>query len=399
MELYFGDTYWDKTVSKEDDIKFEKIKKNEKTEILIVGGGMSGTLAAYILSNRNHKVIIVEKDQVAKGSSTANTGLLQFCSDIMLSDLIEQIGEKKAVLFYEMCLKSMDDLTAINDKLAYQTDYRSKSSIYYSSNIGDKNKLEKEYKTLKKYNFPVEYISNDELIKDYNLDKAFAIKTFRDADVNPYKFIKALTRENKKNGVKYFENTQVNLDSMASNQIYTKEGYKIEFKNIILATGYTNIYPIIKDKAQINRTYAISSKPFKKLPWKEDVMFWETKNPYLYFRTTTDKRIIAGGLDEEINKLEKNIEDLKEKTEKIAKEINDLFDGLNLEVENRWNALFGISTDNLPFIGADPIHKNKYYLLGYEGNGTCYSMAGSRIIADLIENKKNPYSHIVRLDR
>ncbi|MGO1820099.1 MAG: FAD-dependent oxidoreductase, partial [Senegalia sp. (in: firmicutes)] len=85
MELYFGDTYWDKTVSKEDDIKFEKIKKNEKTEILIVGGGMSGTLAAYILSNRNHKVIIVEKDQVAKGSSTANTGLLQFCSDIMLS--------------------------------------------------------------------------------------------------------------------------------------------------------------------------------------------------------------------------------------------------------------------------------------------------------------------------
>lgn len=128
-------------------------------------------------------------------------------------------------------------------------------------------------------------------------------------------------------------------------------------------------------------------------------MIWETRRPYLYFRTAKDHRIIAGGEDEYISNVEEDQDVIFEKTEKIRKQIEQVFPHLKLNITHRWNALFGTSKDGLPFIGKDPKLKNRYYLLGYEGNGTCYSMAGANILADLIEGKTNPYSDVVAINR
>ena len=40
------------------------------------------------------------------------------------------------------------------------------------------------------------------------------------------------------------------------------------------------------------------------------------------------------------------------------------------------------------FIGRDSYNPDKYYLLVYEGNGTCYSVAGAFILKDLLNGKK-----------
>lgn len=397
MKLYSGDTYWDKTAK--PIFQFEELNEDLATEILIVGGGMSGNLAAYSLAKRDKNVVLLESSRLGLGSSTANTGLLQYSSDIMVNELAEKIGKKDAVLFYEMCLDAMNKLTELSKTLNEDTEYRQKDSIYYASSENDLPKLKKEYKYLDEYDFPVDFKDADSLKHLYKINKPGALLTWHDADVNPYKFIQALIKHNKKIGVKYFENTSVNLKTIDNNIAHSSNGYSIKFENIILATGYTELYPIIKDKAEINRTYAFSTKPLDKSPWKDEVMIWETEDPYLYFRTTVDKRIIAGGSDEEIAVVATDPNIIYKKTEEISEQIKNIFPHLDFEIEYRWNALFGISRDGLPFIGRDPNVPNKYYLLGYEGNGTCYSMAGAEIISDLIDNRNNPYAHIVSLDR
>lgn len=397
MKLYSGNTYWDKTVHHTFD--FKELKEDIKTDILIVGGGMSGNLMAFVLAKKGKNVTLVEANKVASGSSAANTGLLQYSSDIMSHELAKQIGKTDAILFYEMCLNAMNELTRINKTINEETDYILKDSIYYASNQEDSKKLRLEYIFLNSCNFPVEFLDEAYLKDIYSIKKHCALKTWHDASVNPYKFIQALVNENVKMGVKYFENTAIDLENISGDIAITRTGCNINFQNIILATGYTKFYPVIKDKAQLNRTYALTSKPLKESPWKDEVMIWETKDPYLYFRTTVDKRIVAGGLDEEVSVSVENENIIYSKTEQIAQEIKNIFPHLDFEIEHRWSALFGNSDDGLPFIGRDPDSSNKYYLLGYEGNGTCYSMAGAEIISDLIDNKNNPYSHIVRVNR
>jgi glycine/D-amino acid oxidase-like deaminating enzyme len=397
MKLYSGSLYWDKTVDAPD--RFEKVKEGKRTQVLIAGGGISGTLCAYVLSAMGMDVILAEKNKIGKGSSIASTGLLQYRSDKMLCEFADAIGEERGHLFYRMCLEAMDQLTLLSKSLGDKTEYRSMDSLYFASEAKDVKKLVREYELLRKYDFPVEFLDEDRLRRIYQIHKPCALRTWHDADVNPYRWIQALTRKNIEQGVRYFENTELDLDNIQGNGILTKEGHSIQFEHLILTTGYSKIYPMIKDKIMIRRTYAFCSKPMKDDLWKDHVMVWETKNPYLYFRTTMDDRIIGGGLDEDQEDLEQDGEKIMAKAKRIAAQIETIFPNLDIQIDAAWNALFCGSKDGLPFIGADPVQENRYYLLGYEGNGMCYSMAGALILKDHILGKPNRYQDIVRMDR
>ncbi len=397
MTLYTGEPYWDKTVL--SPFRFGKVTEAKQTDVLIVGGGISGNLCAYVLSAAGIDVMIVDENRIGKGSSIVNTGLLQYRSDKMLCEFVDDIGEQRGRLFYQMCLEAMDQLTSINDSLGDSAEYRLKDSIYYASAEEDENKLAREYEILTKYGFPVEFLNKNELIKRYQIDKSCALRTWHDADVNPYKFIQALTKKNLQQGVRYFENTHVELESNQGNSILTKEGHAITFKSIVLTTGYAKIYSILKDKIIIRRTYAFCSEPYEKYLWKDDAMIWETKRPYLYFRTTKDRRIIGGGLDDNNTEAEQDEQSILEKAKEIARRIESIYPRLNIDISYCWSALFFGSDDGLPFIGKDPDKSNVYYLLGYEGNGTCYSMAGALIIKDGIVGKSNVYQDIVKVNR
>lgn len=397
MDLHAGELYWNK--AEKAKFNFEKLKKDISSDIVIVGGGMSGSLCAYVLSSSGFDVTVVDRNKIGNGSSSANTGLLQYCSDKRISEFSEDIGEDKAVLFYKMCLEAMDKLTEIAVKLESETEYIERESINYASKKSDEKILIKDYEILKRHNFPVEFLDNKKLKNKYKIDKSAALRTFNDAEVNPFKFIQALTKKNVGQGVKYYENTEIDLDNLSSSKLITMEGKEINFKSLILTTGYSKVYPVIEDKCNKYITYAFCSKAMEKKLWENNAMIWETKTPYLYFRATKGNRIIAGGLDEKLNKSAYDSNKIKRKSNEIAREVEKLFPELKIEIEFSWSALFFGSKDGLPFIGRDPNNLNIYYLLGYEGNGTCYSAAGAYILDDLIKGNKNIYENLVRVDR
>lgn len=397
MELYAGNLYWNKTQQKK--YFFEKLNNDINTNVLIVGAGMSGSLCAYVLSTKGIKVTVVEKNKIGEGSSLANTGLLQYCSDKRISEFVKDIGEEKGVLFYKMCLEAMEKLTDIINSLNIDADYELKDSINYASHKRDKKILIEDFKYLKKYKFPSEFLDGDELENIYKIDKSSALKTWHDALVNPYKLIQELTRKNVEQGVIYYEDTQINIDEIKDKKVFATDGYSINYDSIILTTGYTKEYPVIKDKCQKNRTYAFCSTPIKDELWKDKVMIWETRVPYLYFRTTADNRIIVGGLDEETDEVEHDEKKIMKKTKRLLRDFKKIYPDFDIDIQYSWNALFYGSKDGLPFIGRDPKNPNMYYLLGYEGNGTCYSVAGAYILDDLINYRFNIYSDIVKVDR
>ncbi|BCB05549.1 NAD(P)/FAD-dependent oxidoreductase [Bacillus sp. KH172YL63] len=394
MELHNGSLFWPTTLNNE---RFEN-----HYDVAIIGGGMSGILCAYVLTEAGLKVAVIEKRKIAAGSSSANTGLLQFSNDIMLHELIDQIGEEKAVRFYKLCLEAVENLEQVAMKCTLSPEFSRRKSIYYASTPRHVPKLKKEYKTLKAHGFPVEYWTRKDIKERLPFSKSGALITHGDAEVNPYRFVKGifdyLQEENK---TTFFENLEaVEIEECPDSvNIHTPEGI-IHASQIVHATGYET--PPIGKKigTEINRSYAIATKPIDDLSqWDERALIWETKRPYLYMRTTADNRIIAGGLDEDHHEAPQSKKKIKKRGKRIEKAIQKLFPDLDIKMDYAWGASFGESVDNLPFIGKHPEKENIYYLLGYGGNGTVYSMLGSQILRDLILKRPNPDAEIVKLDR
>lgn len=396
MDLHNGRLYWPSTL-KDKNRSFDK-----HYDVAIIGGGMSGALCAYSLTEAGLNVAIIEKRTMASGSSAANTGLLQFSNDIMLHDLIDQIGEEKAVRFYKLCFEAIDNLERVAMNLPLSPEFIRRKSIYYASSTRHVSKLKKEYKVLKEHGFPVEYWSKKEIKQRLPFSKPGALITNGDAEVNPYRFVNGII-DYLKAGQKttIFENLEAGRVEEAADgvNIHTSEGI-IQASHLVHATGYET--PPIDKKigTEVNRSYAIATEPIEDLSqWPERALIWETKRPYLYMRSTVDNRIIAGGLDEDPPEAPQNEKKIEKRGKQIEKEVQKLFPDLDIKMDYAWGASFGESLDNLPYIGKHPEKERTYYLLGYGGNGTVYSMLGSNILRDLILNRTNQDADIVKLDR
>lgn len=399
MNLHNGRLYWPETYT--DITQYPELEENISCDVVIIGGGMAGALCAHVLSKEELDVVLIDRRHPGSGSSSANTGLLQFSSDIMLHELMEQKGEQDAVYFYQLCQTAMKDLSKAASKLSEDPGFRPQKSLYFASSDDDVSKLVREYEALKKYDFPVEYLEASDISSRFPFSKPAALVTSGDADVNPYKFVQILLKDAAAAGVRIFENTPL-LHKTKTVHGFTCESEKgtVSARYIIFATGYENDFLAAQMGADLNRSYAIVTEPLLSLrTWYKEWMIWETKRPYLYMRTTMDGRIVAGGLDEDKPEAPVNEGIIEERGERILQKIKEHFPDLSPKLSHAWCATFGESHDGLPYIGEHPNRLGEYYCLGFGGNGTVYSMLGATIIKDLITKGAHPASRLFTIAR
>ncbi|WP_341321765.1 FAD-binding oxidoreductase [Solibacillus sp. FSL H8-0523] len=398
MDLHNGLLYWPTTLVKPTHTNLH-IKAHY--DVIIIGAGMSGLLTAKALVDEGLNVAILERNEIASGSTSANTGLLQYSNDIMLHELAKQIGEQDAVRFYKLCYEALDQLEAISLSLPDNANFIRRPSICFASKKGDVKMLEKEFEMLNQHGFPVEFW-NDIIVRNrLPFQAPAALYTMNDAEINPFKFVVYLAEQLKTRGVHIFENTFGNIIEDESTHITIKTMHgDFNTSRIVYTTGYNRLPHGSLTGADINRSYAIVTEQNPRFEgWYEQALIWETARPYLYLRRTSDNRVIIGRLDEKKAKPTKGQEKIEAMAEKLLDELHRLFPSEAFQAPYKYSASFGESLDNLPFIGQHPDEKNHYYLLGFGGNGTVYSLLGASILADLIMGRKNDDARLVTLDR
>ncbi len=265
MHIHEGSLYWPGTMPIPPERK--KVEIASHYDVIIVGGGMSGALSALALADKGLSIAVLDKRQMATGSTMANTGLLQYSNDIMLHELIEQIGEKDAVRFYQLCLEAMENLKKTAERLPLNPDFISRPSIYYASDKNDLKRIRKEYDTLTHYGFPYDFWDEEEICKHLPFSKPGAIVTYGDAEVNPYKFVNGLLRLVESMGVHLFEFTEVTgiNDENGLLHISTSAG-EFYADNVLFTTGYETLPVGKRIGADINRSYVIVTEPIDDSP-------------------------------------------------------------------------------------------------------------------------------------
>ncbi|MBW7459994.1 FAD-binding oxidoreductase, partial [Paenibacillus sepulcri] len=206
-DLYNGRLYWLETLN--DIRRYPSLTANKRTSVAIVGGGMSGSICGYVLAQSGIDVCIVERGEIAGGSTAANTGILQFCNDVMLSELIGQIGRQDAVLFYKACRDAVVHIGEIAAKLGKEVGFIPRSSLYYASTEQDVPKLRKEFEALQGSGFDVEFWTGEEISIHYPFHKPAAIITRGDAEINPCGFVYALADAAAAAGASIHEHTDI----------------------------------------------------------------------------------------------------------------------------------------------------------------------------------------------
>ncbi len=379
---------------------FPKLDHDVETDVVVLGAGISGALVRYQMIKAGISCVTLDARTIGLGSTSASTSLLQYEIDVPLYRMTEMIGKEKAERAYALCDEAIDVLGEIAKEVGGEY-YEPKKSLFYAAYKKDVSWLKKEYEARKAAGFKVRWLEGQEVKDEFGFEAPAAILSSHAAQTNAYMLAHCLLQYQAKKSPIYDRTPVTDIKHTAKGvTLKTESGYTVKCNRLVYATGYEVVNYIDKDIVKLLSTYAVVSEQYnERYFWKDEVLIWNTANPYLYMRTTPDNRVLIGGRDVDFYAPYKRDKLLKRKTEQLAADANKLFPHLNFKPEFSWTGTFGSTKDGLPYIGPYKKLPNSYFALGFGGNGITFSVIAAKIITDMLLGRENPYAALFSFER
>lgn len=380
-------------------ISYDSLKSDIDTDILVIGGGISGLTAAYCLAKEGRKVVLVEDGCIGSGESGRTTAHLTCALDDRYFELEKIFDESTAQLAANSHMKAIEWVA--NTVKLHNIDCRFKrvDGYLFLQSSDTKETLEKEYEATKRSGLITEMLNAVPGI-EAEVGK-WCIKFSNQAQFHILLYLKGLADAFIQMGGKIY--TQTKAENITKEGA-TANGYALKAKHIVVATNTpVNDWVTIHTKQWPYRTYVIAAKVIKgKLPY---ALWWDTgdheskwvSQPYHYVRLAEyDDQydvLIAGGEDHRTGQANDEGINEEDRYTKLIEWTKKRFPSIE-EIIFQWSGQVMEPIDCLAYIGKNPGDDNIYIITGDSGNGMTHGTLGGIIITDLIMGKDNPWIKI-----
>ncbi|MBB2150255.1 NAD(P)/FAD-dependent oxidoreductase [Pedobacter gandavensis] len=381
---------------------YPSLRENTICEVLIVGAGITGALMAHSMIKQGYDTVLIDKREIAHGSSSATTSMLQYEIDVSLVELTEMIGAQGAIASYRACKDAIYKLKELVDEIESSCGFERKDSLYFAGRRKDISWLKAEFDARKTAGFGVEWLEKKEIKERYGIAAEGGILSEDGGSVDAFCLTHDLLHYNAKKGLRVFDKTALKRIKYRKDsvQVELESGIQITAGKVIYCTGYETQAMLPEKIVSLKSTYAmVSEKDHTLSPELETTLFWNTDTPYLYMRTTTDGRLLVGGEDENFKNPGLRDALLGRKRAKLLKTLKQYLPDHQFIDDFCWCGTFGETKDGLPYIGAHPKFPNSYFVLGFGGNGITFSIAGMDIIPEMMRGTPGLLSHYFRFGR
>lgn len=380
---------------------YPKLEADIRTDVTVIGAGISGALTAHALVEAGFNCVMVDGRTVGLGSTCASSSLLQYEIDTPLVQLTRMIGEAPAQRAYQLCARSIGELETICNKIqdAY---FEPKHSLYLASFKKHMPMLEAEFHARHAAGMDVSLWDEQQVHSLTGLTAPGAIYSRVAAQTDAYQLTHALHRYNTGKGMPLYDRTMIaHIDIQKKGAVLqTSEGVHIKTRYIVIAAGYESTRYLPPGIMKLHSTYVIASEHYERDTfWYNNCLIWETKQPYLYMRTTPDRRIIVGGRDEDYYNPSRRDKLLITKTRQLRRDFEKCFPDIAFTPEFAWTGTFGSTKDGLPYIGVYEKMPHTFFALGFGGNGITFSQIAANIVCGLLNGKKDPDADLFSFGR
>src|SRR5690606_27118255 len=104
--------------------EFPMLEDNMKTDVAIVGGGITGITAAYLLSKEKINVVLIEAGKILTGTTGHTTAKITAQHDLIYDELIQHFDEEKARKYYEAAVEAKELIHSIIKEHQIDCDFK-----------------------------------------------------------------------------------------------------------------------------------------------------------------------------------------------------------------------------------------------------------------------------------
>lgn len=380
------ESYWVKETK--NNPLYPSLEEDIQADITIVGGGITGILAAYLLAEENLDIVLIESGRLMNGTTGHTTAKITTQHDLIYDELITNLGSEKAKLYYESNRAAINFYKETIEQLNICCDYQEETATLYATTDESKEKVLKEAEAYEKLGIPGKLKA--EIPLDIPIQQALSLE--KQAQFHPLKFLNKLLEILITKGVRIYENTTVTkIDEGSQGSVETREGKKVKSNHILIATHFPfpKTVGLYAARLKVERSYVLAAKTDKPYPGGMYLQVDQSTRSLRKVNMDGQELVLIGGMSHQTGK----VTDTRSLYEDLASFGNETL-GLK-EIPYHWSAQDLITLDKIPYIGKfSPTHSNIRVATGFRKWGMTNSFVSAKLFYDYVMNKGSKFAEI-----
>jgi glycine/D-amino acid oxidase-like deaminating enzyme/nitrite reductase/ring-hydroxylating ferredoxin subunit len=381
--------------------KFSALKEDIAVDVLIVGAGITGITAAYLLKRAGCSVALVDRGRCLGGETSYTTAHLTCVTDTPLKDLVKNFGKDHAQAAWDAQLAAIDTIDRIvwREHIKCQFEWVPAYQFHPASDTNEDEEIAAATDLREEAELASELGFDAEFVKSVPTFHGPGIRFENQAKFHPRKYLLALLRLLCGKGSYVFENTAVEEIDGSPITATTTDGHRIHCAHVLVAThvplqGKSGLVSatLLQSKLAPYTSYAVGG--WLKRGTVPEALFWDTREVYDYMRV--DRRhdhdyVIFGGEDHKTGQAEHTTQCFA----RLEQRVKQLLPGIS--VTHRWSGQVIETNDGLPYIGETA--ERQYVATGFSGNGMTFGTLSALMFADHVTGHQNPWAELFDPDR
>jgi glycine/D-amino acid oxidase-like deaminating enzyme len=371
------------------DGRYPRLRGRHEADVAIVGGGITGAIAALTFARAGLRVALLEAGRIGSGSTAASSALLLQEPDHGLGQLARRYGQPVARRLWQLSQESVQSLVALLRDASIRCDLEARDTIYYTIDAHGVDPLRAEHAARVRAGFHADFMDPHALRTEAGVPARAAIRSRGNAHCDPLRACTGLVRAAETAGAAVWEQSPVRRIEPSRDAVLlrTRAG-TVRAARVVVATGYaTPLFRPLAGRFEAIRTYVAATAPLgareRQALGLADVMLWDTRRPYHYARWTADGRLLLGGADRPLAGGSPAAARLAAARGRIRAHFEPLLPALaDLPLTHTWEGRFANTPDSLPYIGPHRRYPRHLFALGYGGNGMAFGPLAARILLE-----------------
>jgi glycine/D-amino acid oxidase-like deaminating enzyme/nitrite reductase/ring-hydroxylating ferredoxin subunit len=361
-----------------------------EVDVAIVGAGLTGLVAAWLLTSGGKRVAVLEQGRIVSGETGHTTAHVTELVDTRYQVIERDFGHDGARLVARSSHEAIDWIERTADTLGIACGFERVPAYLYTERAGDISFLRKEFGAADRAGVPVELVDDVPL----PFPTAGGLRVARQAQFHPRAFLLPLAERIVARGGRIFEMTHMTGVTDGEPCVVETRNGTVRARDVIVAAHVpANNWAALITKLPAYRTYAIGARGGAPIPRG---LYWDTDDPYHYTRTqpTPDGEVlIVGGEDHKTGTEAETLQHFESLLEYARSHF-----GVE-QAEYRWSGQIIEPVDGLPFIGLNTASAHVYVAAGYSGNGMTWATVAGQLTSDLVLRQPNPYAELYKATR
>lgn len=369
---------------------YPTLDRDLTVEVCVVGAGIAGLSAAYLLAREGRRVAVVESATIGGGQTVRTTAHLSNALDRGYSQIIRLRGREAARLAAESHTAAIERVAqAVHDE-EIDCDWERLDGYLVAGEPGD-DSIEREYGAVRDAGLAdVELLPRSPIA---SLTTGPCLRFPQQGQFHPMRYLAGLANAITRRHGSVFENSHVASIDGKRSQVVLENGAEVHTDIIIIATN-TPVFDLvaIHTKQAPYTSYVIGLQiDASRIPLG---LYWDTADPFHYVRLAHTGNgqgsplLLVGGEDHKTGQAD----DGRARFKQLEAWARQRFPHAG-DVAARWSGQVMETVDGLAFIGRNPLDTpNVYVATGDSGLGMTHGTIAGLLLTDMIMGRENRWA-------